>query len=55
MTFFETVQIPAKRTDLTGLRFGCACSFDFHLLDMDLAQTNSHYLPVNILEGKGMR
>jgi hypothetical protein len=55
MSSFTTAQIPAKHADLTGLRFGCACSFDCHSTDMDLVQTNFHYRPANILEGKGMR
>jgi hypothetical protein len=55
MTSFGTLRISAKRADLTGLRLGCASSFDCHSLDMDLAQTSFHYRPANILEGKDMR
>lgn len=55
MTFIGTAQLSAKQPDLTGLRFGCACSFDCHSNDMDLTQTNSHFRPTNILERKVMR
>ena len=55
MILFETVQIAAKRSDLTGLRFDCACGFDRHSNDMNLVQANSHYRLANTLEGIGMR
>ena len=55
MTSFGTVQILAKRADLISPRFVCACRFRCHSLDMDLAQTNFHYLSTSNLERKGMR
>ncbi|MHC4220912.1 MAG: hypothetical protein ACYST9_00705 [Planctomycetota bacterium] len=55
MTSFRTVQIPAKRTGLTGLKRGCAWLFDCHSVDMELVQTSFNSHLANYSEGMIMR